>query len=91
MRELLGTATPAYVAELKIDGVAITLRYRDGLFVQGATRGDGVQGDDITNNLRTVRSLPLRLRKAGKGFDDIVVRGEAFMPREGFAALNSTA
>ena len=89
VRELLGTATPAYVAELKIDGVAITLRYRGGLFVQGATRGDGVQGDDITGNLRTVRSLPLRLRKAGKGFEDIVVRGEAFMPREGFAALNT--
>jgi DNA ligase (NAD+) len=88
VRELLGTASPVYVAELKIDGVAITLRYRNGVIVQGATRGDGVQGDDITNNLRTVRSLPLRLRTPGKGFDDIVVRGEAYMPREGFAALN---
>jgi DNA ligase (NAD+) len=88
VRQLLGSTTPAYVAELKIDGVAITLRYHDGLFVQGATRGDGVQGDDITNNLRTVRSLPLRLRRAGKGSGDIVVRGEAFMPRDGFAALN---
>jgi DNA ligase (NAD+) len=88
VRELLGTASPVYVAELKIDGVAVTLRYRNGLFVQGATRGDGVQGDDITNNLRTVRSLPLRLRTPGKGFDDIVVRGEAYMSREGFAALN---
>lgn len=88
VRELLGTAAPVYVAELKIDGVAITLRYRNGLFTQGATRGDGVQGDDITNNLRTVRSLPLRLRTHGKAFDDIVVRGEAYMSREGFAALN---
>ena len=88
VRELLGSAPPVYTAELKIDGVAITLRYRDGLFVQGATRGDGVQGDDITNNLRTVRSLPLRLRKLGKGFHDVVVRGEAYMPRDGFNALN---
>lgn len=88
VRELLGAATPVYMAELKIDGVAITLRYRNGSFAQGATRGDGIQGDDITNNLRTVRSLPLRLRKAGKGFDDIVVRGEAYLPREGFAELN---
>jgi DNA ligase (NAD+) len=88
VRELLGTASPVYMAELKIDGVAITLRYRDGLLALGATRGDGVQGDDITNNLRTVRSLPLRLRTTGKGFEDIVVRGEAYMPREGFAELN---
>ena len=88
VRDLLGAAPPAYVAELKIDGVAITLRYQNGMLVQGATRGDGVQGDDITNNLRTVRSLPLRLRKPGKGLQDIVVRGEAYMPREGFAALN---
>ncbi len=89
VRELLGDATPVYTAELKIDGVAITLRYHKGLLTLGATRGDGTQGDDITNNLRTVRSLPLRLRSQGKAFDDIVVRGEAYMPREGFAALNA--
>jgi len=88
VKELLGTASVAYTVELKIDGVAITLRYRDGVFVQGATRGDGTQGDDITNNLRTVRSLPLRLREVGNGFRTLEVRGEAYMPRDAFAALN---
>lgn len=88
VREGLGTERPAYTAELKIDGVAVSLRYRDGLLVEGATRGDGVQGDDITNNLRTVRALPLRLRTIPRGFNDIIVRGEAYMPRDGFAALN---
>ena len=88
VRELLGTVVPRYTVELKIDGVAIALRYRDGVFVQGATRGDGTQGDDITGNLRTVRELPLRLRDAGRGLSTIEVRGEAYMPRDAFAALN---
>jgi len=88
VRELLGTGIPRYTVELKIDGVAIALRYRDGVFVQGATRGDGMQGDDITGNLRTVRELPLRLRDAGRGLSTIEVRGEAYMPREAFDALN---
>jgi DNA ligase (NAD+) len=56
VRELLGAAKPVYVAELKIDGVAVALRYRDGVFVQGATRGDGAQGDEITQNVCTTRS-----------------------------------
>jgi DNA ligase (NAD+) len=88
VKELLGAGTPRYTVELKIDGVAIALRYRDGIFVQGATRGDGTQGDDITGNLRTVRSLPLRLRDAGRGLRTLEVRGEAYMPRDAFAALN---
>lgn len=88
VRELLGKETPEYVAELKFDGVAIALRYRNGVFIQGATRGDGVQGDDITNNLRTVRSLPLRLRNADPTFMTIDVRGEAFMYKEDFEKLN---
>lgn len=88
VKELLGSGTPRYTVELKIDGVAIALRYRDGLFVQGATRGDGTRGDDITGNLRTVRSLPLRLRDAGRGLRTLEVRGEAYMPRDAFAALN---
>ena len=88
VKELLGTTSVAYAVELKIDGVAITLRYRDGVLVQGATRGDGTQGDDITNNLRTVRSLPLRLREIGTGFRTLEARGEAYMPRDAFAALN---
>ena len=74
-----------YICELKIDGLAISLRYKDGLFVQGATRGDGSVGEDITANLKTIRSIPLRLRKPFS----IEVRGEAFMPKTSFVALNN--
>ncbi len=88
VRELLGKAPIEYVAELKIDGVAVTLKYRDGLFVQGATRGDGTQGDDITNNLRTVRQIPLRLRTVVRTHQDIEVRGEAYMARDAFVKMN---
>lgn len=80
-----------YVTELKIDGVAISLKYRNGLFVQGVTRGDGTRGDDITNNLRTIRSLPLRLtfREVNKKhFENIEVRGEVYMNRDDFELLN---
>ena len=88
VRNILGKEEPRYVAELKFDGVAIALKYKDGVFVQGATRGDGMQGDEITANLKTVRSIPLRLRKPDKQFLDIEVRGEAFMHKEDFAAMN---
>ncbi len=88
VRELLGNAAMVYVAELKIDGVAITLKYRDGSFLQGATRGDGTQGDDITNNLRTVRQIPLRLRTVVRTHQDIEVRGEAYMARDAFVKMN---
>ncbi len=88
VRELLGKQSPTYVAELKFDGVALSLKYRDGVFVQGATRGDGVQGDDITHNLRTIRSLPLRLRAGRPEFMNIEVRGEAFMFRKEFESMN---
>ena len=74
----------SYVCELKIDGLAISLRYENGLFVQGATRGDGEIGEDITTNLRTIKSIPLRLKENV----DIEVRGEAFMPKRSFEALN---
>lgn len=80
-----------YVTELKIDGVAISLKYRNGLFVKGVTRGDGTRGDDITNNLRTIRSLPLRLNfreVSKKHFDNIEVRGEVYMNRDDFELLN---
>ena len=88
VRGLLGTQEPEYFAELKFDGVAIALTYRDGMLVQGATRGDGLQGDDITNNLKTIRSLPLRLHKPSPTFRNIGVRGEAFMKRGDFDAMN---
>lgn len=67
----------SYVCELKIDGLAISLKYENGVFVQGATRGDGVVGEDITANLKTIRAVPLRLKEP----ITIEVRGEAYMPK----------
>jgi DNA ligase (NAD+) len=88
VRELLDKQTPTYVAELKFDGVAVSLEYRDGVFVKGATRGDGTRGDDITQNLRTVRTLPLHLRTKDTTLMNIVVRGETYMERKDFEQLN---
>ncbi len=73
-----------YVCELKIDGLATSLLYEEGVFVRGATRGDGVTGEDITHNLRTVRALPLRLHTAVS----IEVRGESYLPKVAFERLN---
>lgn len=83
IRQIIGNDF-SYVCELKIDGLAVSLRYENGIFVQGATRGDGTTGEDITANLRTIRSIPLRLNEPVT----IEVRGEAFMPRRSFEALN---
>src|SRR5512146_2212427 len=91
-----------FVVEPKIDGLSVVLHYRDGVFVQGATRGNGEIGEDITGNLRTVRSIPLRIpvqtgdgrpktetRSMAHGLPSyLVVRGEAFMPIEEFEKLN---
>jgi DNA ligase (NAD+) len=74
----------SYVCELKIDGLAVSLRYEDGVFVQGATRGDGSIGEDITSNLKTIRSIPLKISER----ISFEVRGEAFMPKRSFEALN---
>ncbi len=74
-----------YVCELKIDGLAISLRYEEGRFMQGATRGDGTVGEDITANLRTIRAIPLRLKEPVT----IEVRGEAYMPKKSFEVLNN--
>lgn len=74
-----------YVAELKIDGLAISLRYERGRFVQGATRGDGTSGEDVTANLRTIAVIPARLTEPV----DIEVRGEVFMPKAEFARVNT--
>src|ERR671915_820420 len=76
-----------YVCELKIDGLAISLRYEGRRFVRGATRGDGTTGEDVTPNLRTVRAIPMTLREDPPG-DRLEVRGEVFMPRGAFAQLN---
>lgn len=81
---------PTYVCELKFDGVAVLLRYENGRFVQGATRGDGLQGDDITANLRTIRSLPLRIYFEGNSQVPKVffVRGEVYMNKADFVECN---
>ena len=81
-----GEGTVAYVAELKIDGLSIALTYEDGRLVRGATRGDGTRGEDVTANVRTIRSIPLSLRKSPSG--RIEVRGEVYLPRDSFARMN---
>jgi DNA ligase (NAD+) len=73
-----------YVAELKIDGLAVSLTYENGKFVRGATRGDGTIGEDITNNLKTIRSIPFKVKENVM----LEVRGEAFMPKKSFQKLN---
>ena len=79
-----------YVAETKIDGVAVSLRFEDGKFVQGATRGDGRRGDDITNNLKTIKTIPMRFVEEVRDLMDIEVRGEVYMPVQEFDELNKT-
>src|SRR4029079_18292597 len=74
-----------YVTELKIDGLAVSLRYRKGRFVQGATRGDGSTGEDVTANLRTIESVPKELTEPV----DVEVRGEVYMPKAEFARINA--
>ena len=85
IRETLGVAEVEYSVEPKFDGLAVSLTYRDGVFVQGATRGDGAVGEDVTQNLRTVRNIPLRLAKP---ITFIEIRGEVMMFKADFAALN---
>jgi DNA ligase (NAD+) len=90
VRKRLGTDEPvAYVLEPKIDGLAINLTYENGVLVRGATRGDGVQGEDVTVNLRTIRSVPLRMLGGEDAAPALLeVRGEVYLPISGFRALN---
>lgn len=83
-RELPGEDL-VYLAELKVDGVALSLTYENGLLVRGVTRGDGLQGEEITPNVRTIRSIPLRLRES---VEQCEVRGEVYLTRENFEAIN---
>ena len=91
VREKLGTDNEViYACEPKMDGLAVTVMYQDGVMVWAATRGDGTTGEDVTRNLRTIRSVPFRLR--GKGWPGMLeVRGEVFMPVAGFEDMNRRA
>jgi DNA ligase (NAD+) len=90
IRERLGREVLEFSLEPKFDGLAISLHYEHGVFVRGATRGDGETGEDVTANLRTIKSIPLRLR--GKDFSPVLeVRGEVYMPRAGFEKYNEKA
>ena len=87
VRRGLGTSDPVtYVAELKIDGLSIALTYEDGALVRGATRGDGVRGEDVTHNVRTVRAIPLRLQGGPPG--RIEIRGEVYLSKTAFERIN---
>ena len=80
----------SYAAEPKLDGAAVSLLYEEGVLVRAATRGDGTTGEDVTHNVRTIASVPLRL--IGEGYPSVLeVRGEVFMPRAGFEAYNKRA
>ncbi|WP_376741795.1 NAD-dependent DNA ligase LigA [Pelotomaculum terephthalicicum] len=85
VRQALAGENVEYVVELKIDGLAVSLYYEDGVFVRGSTRGDGETGEDISENLKTIRSVPLRLRRPVPRLE---VRGEVFMSKKSFSMLN---
>src|SRR2546425_5839703 len=82
----LGDTPVAYVAEMKIDGLSIALTYEDGRLVRGATRGDGTRGEEVTANVRTIRAIPLALRRGPRG--RVEIRGEVYLPRASFERMN---
>ncbi len=86
LKKAMGAADFSYVVELKIDGLALSLLYEDGVLVRAATRGNGETGDDVTANVRTIKAVPLRLKREISG--TLEVRGEVYMPQKSFEALN---
>jgi len=88
IRNLLDAATIDFITELKIDGNAVALVYEDGVLVRGATRGNGLMGEEITANLKTIRTIPLRLRGGNGGPKRLEVRGEAYLPISAFNRFN---
>jgi DNA ligase (NAD+) len=90
VKSLIEGESYKYAAELKIDGVAVSLRYKDGIFDTGVTRGDGRQGDDITTNLKTIKAIPLKIMNAGRMPDEFEVRGEVYMEKKAFLDLNKS-
>ncbi len=80
---------PEYIVELKIDGLGVALIYENGLFIRGVTRGDGTRGEDITQNLRTIRSIPLKIEVDNPALSYIEVRGEVFLTHQGFERINA--
>ncbi len=78
-----------YICEIKFDGISLSVNYENGLLVRAVTRGDGTQGDDITTNVKTLRSLPLKLRKTEEIGDDFEIRGEGFLPNKEFERINA--
>lgn len=87
---LKDTSTVEYICEPKLDGIAVSLMYEQGVLITGATRGDGTTGEDVTQNIRTIASIPLKLQGAGWP-ERLEVRGEIYMPRQGFDQLNERA
>ena len=89
-RRLAGGKAPEYVAELKIDGLSLSIHYEDGVFVRGVTRGDGFRGEDVTPNAKTIRSVPLKLRNGANDIArELEVRGEVYLPRRIFEKINT--
>lgn len=86
IRNLISGQDYEYVCELKFDGLAVSLIYENGIFVRGATRGDGTKGDDVTNNLKTIRSIPLKVKS--DTYKNFEVRGEVFIKKEDFEKIN---
>ncbi len=88
-RKLADGRTFEYVAELKIDGLSLSVHYENGLLARGVTRGDGRVGEDVTQNVRTIRSVPLRLKGSAEGEAEVEVRGEAYLSRKAFERINA--